>query len=193
MPQATGNLHGLARLHLRGNLAVPPSYAAPPPPPPSPPCTPAERSPHPRIAPPDSFNYLNSIELIQRLADTGIKHIEATSFVSAKWVPQLADGAEVMRSVVPFAREKSIELQVLTPNMMGLENALAAGATQVTVFASATEVFSKANQNCTVDQALDAAEQVAKKALSHGLRRRSWSHLRLRRQDRVFNGTMDTI
>ncbi|SMR64330.1 unnamed protein product [Zymoseptoria tritici ST99CH_3D1] len=183
MPQATGQLHGLARPQLRGNLAVLRRSTT----------TPFSSLPTPRaisasshrsagllqlleVGPRDGLQNIAvqvptpvKIELIQRLADTGIKHIEATSFVSPEWVPQLADGAEVMQSILPLAREKSIELQVLAPSMKGLENALAAGATQVTVFASATEAFSKANQNCTVDQALDAADQVAKKALSHGL------------------------
>jgi hydroxymethylglutaryl-CoA lyase len=109
------------------------------------------------------------IELIQRLAETGLKDIEATSFVSPKWVPQLADGAEVMSSIVPMAQEKSINLQVLGPNLKGFENAFKAGAKEVTVFASATEAFSKANQNCSVEEALATAEKVARVALSNNV------------------------
>lgn len=109
------------------------------------------------------------VELIQRLAEAGLKDIEATSFVSPKWVPQLADGAEVMRRIVPFAAERSINLQVLGPNLKGFENASKAGAKEVTVFASATEAFSKANQNCSVEEALTTAEKVARVALSNNV------------------------
>ncbi|GIZ39521.1 hypothetical protein CKM354_000290200 [Cercospora kikuchii] len=109
------------------------------------------------------------IELIKRLVATGLKDIEATSFVSPKWVPQLADSEEVMSSIQPLAAEKSVSWQVLGPNVRGFERALRAGAKEVTVFASATEAFSKANQNCSVEEALQAAEKVARLALSNGV------------------------
>jgi hydroxymethylglutaryl-CoA lyase len=109
------------------------------------------------------------IALIQQLAETGLKHIEATSFVSPKWVPQLADGDTVLKSVLPLA-SKGIVLPVLAPNMKGLENACRAGAQEVEVFASATEAFSKANQNCSVDEALHGAEKVATAAKKRGVR-----------------------
>lgn len=107
------------------------------------------------------------VELIQRLASAGLRNIEATSFVSPKWVPQLADGAEVMAQIWPLTFERGIRTPVLAPNVKGLENAIKAGATEVCVFASATEAFSKKNQNCTVEEALDASEKVAKQALRH--------------------------
>lgn len=109
------------------------------------------------------------IELIQRLAATGLKNIEATSFVSPKWVPQLADGAEVMSRILPMAQERQIRLPVLTPNMRGLENAIKSGAKEVVVFASCTEAFSKKNQNCSIEEALQGAQQVTEKALKHGI------------------------
>lgn len=116
------------------------------------------------------------IELIRRLADTGLLNIEATSFVSPKWVPQLADGAEVMKEVLKLEKHhldtngRQIDFPVLAPNLKGLENAHKAGAKEVVVFASATEAFSKANQNCTVGEALSNAANVAKQALDLGLK-----------------------
>ena len=109
------------------------------------------------------------IELIQRLAAAGLRNIEATSFVSPKWVPQLADGAEVYGQVSSLIERRKLRLPVLAPNMKGLENSIKNGVKEVTVFASATEAFSKKNQNCTVDQALDQAEQVARKAQEHDI------------------------
>ncbi|KAF9891546.1 hypothetical protein FE257_004013 [Aspergillus nanangensis] len=111
------------------------------------------------------------IELIRRLADTGLQHIEATSFVSPKWVPQLADGSTVMEGVLPLA-SRGINLPVLAPNMKGFQNAVKAGAQEVEVFASATEAFSKANQNCSVEEALIGAEKVVTAAKQSGVRAR---------------------
>ncbi|KAK4621451.1 Hydroxymethylglutaryl-CoA lyase, mitochondrial [Fulvia fulva] len=109
------------------------------------------------------------IELIQRLAVAGLRNIEATSFVPPKWIPQLADNRKVMDVVGPWAQKRDVELPVLVPNMRGLDNAIEAGASSIEVFASATEGFSKANQNTSVEQALDIAASVARKALSSGL------------------------
>ncbi|RSL99262.1 hypothetical protein CDV31_012271 [Fusarium ambrosium] len=112
------------------------------------------------------------IELIERLLDAGLRSVEATSFVSPKWVPQLADGAQVMKEILRTSSHHRghVEFPVLVPNLKGLENARAADATEVVVFASATESFSKANQNCTVDEAILQAERVAKKALELGMK-----------------------
>ncbi|KAL4802564.1 aldolase [Aspergillus unguis] len=110
------------------------------------------------------------IALLQKLAATGLKHIEATSFVSPKWVPQLADGDTVLKSVLPLAAAQGIIFPVLAPNMKGLENACKAGAQEVEVFASATEAFSKANQNCSIEEALRGAELVAAEAKKRGVR-----------------------
>jgi hydroxymethylglutaryl-CoA lyase len=104
------------------------------------------------------------IELIQRLAAAGLRNIEATSFVSPKWVPQLSDGAEVFKSVSSLTEQRGMRLPVLTPNVKGVQNAIKNGAREVVVFASATEAFSKKNQNCSVDEALRQAEDVAREA-----------------------------
>lgn len=111
------------------------------------------------------------IELIKRLADTGLRDIEATSFVSPKWVPQLADGAQVMKEILPMRKKRpELRFPVLAPNLKGLENAHKAGATEIVVFASVTEAFSKANQNCTIEEALTQAETVTRAALRLGIR-----------------------
>lgn len=127
------------------------------------------------------------IKLIRRLAATGLRNIEATSFVSSKWVPQLADGHAVLQDTLRFASSQPghvnrLRFPVLAPNMKGLENAKAAGADEIVVFASVTEAFSKANQNCTVAEAITQARAVTKEALAAGIkvRRRvdmSSSHL----------------
>ena len=109
------------------------------------------------------------VELIQRLASAGLRHIEATSFVSPKWVPQLADGATVMSQILPMVQQRQVNFSVLAPNMKGLENAIKSGAKEVVVFASATEAFSKKNQNCTVEEALGQAQEVAERALKQGI------------------------
>lgn len=110
------------------------------------------------------------IELIQRLQQTGLRDIEATSFVSPKWVPQLADGAQVMSQVLHLEEQHGTRLAVLAPNLKGLQNAAKSNATEVEVFASATEPFSKKNQNCSVDEALAQAEQVALEAREKGIK-----------------------
>ncbi|KAH0839300.1 hypothetical protein FOPE_05351 [Fonsecaea pedrosoi] len=104
------------------------------------------------------------VELIRRLAATGLRDIEATSFVSPKWVPQLADGAEVMREIRPLMTDAERTFPVLAPNTKGLINASKSEAKEVVVFASASQAFSKANQNCTIDEALAQAESVTTKA-----------------------------
>ncbi|KAK7320472.1 hypothetical protein VNO77_29972 [Canavalia gladiata] len=91
------------------------------------------------------------IELIHRLASSGLSVIEATSFVSPKWVPQLADAKDVMQAVHKL---EGIRLPVLTPNLKGFEAAIAAGAREVAVFASASESFSKSNINCSIEESL---------------------------------------
>ncbi|KAE9593947.1 hypothetical protein Lal_00016938 [Lupinus albus] len=91
------------------------------------------------------------IELIHRLASSGLSVIEATSFVSPKWVPQLADAKVVMKAVQNL---DGIRLPVLTPNLKGFQAAVAAGAREVAVFASASESFSKSNINCSIDESL---------------------------------------
>lgn len=92
------------------------------------------------------------IALIGMLADAGLKTIEATAFVSPKWIPQMADHAEVLRAL---PRREGVSYPVLTPNLKGFEAALAAGATEVAVFAAASETFSQKNINCSIAESLE--------------------------------------
>jgi len=112
------------------------------------------------------------IELIQRLAKSGLSIIEATSFVSPKWIPQLADGEQVLRGIRPLIEswDKAIQFPVLVPNIKGLEFAHRSGAKEVAVFVSATEGFSKKNINCSVDESLIRVQKVAERARTLGIR-----------------------
>jgi isopropylmalate/homocitrate/citramalate synthase len=102
------------------------------------------------------------IELIDRLADAGLKVIESGSFVSPKWVPRMADTAEVMAGI---DRRDDVSYPVLVPNMKGLEAAIAAGAGEIAVFAAATESFSRKNINCSVAESMDRFRPVCAAAL----------------------------
>ncbi|EPA0983882.1 TPA: hydroxymethylglutaryl-CoA lyase [Vibrio parahaemolyticus] len=95
------------------------------------------------------------IRLIDLLSDTGLSHIEAGSFVSPKWVPQMADSKEVMQNIT---RRASVTYSALTPNRQGLEQALDAGANQVAIFTSASEGFCQHNINCSIAESLKRFE-----------------------------------
>lgn len=101
------------------------------------------------------------IELIERLAACGLKNIEATAFVSPKWVPQMADAAAVLSGIHPHA---DVSFPVLVPNEKGLEAALAAGAREVAVFAAASEAFSQKNINCSIKASLERFKPVLMRA-----------------------------
>lgn len=111
------------------------------------------------------------VELIERLAEAGLPVVEATSFVDPKWVPQLADADEVMRSI---RRKPGVRYPVLVPNARGLERALDAGAEEIAIFASATEAFAKRNLNRTRAEALEMFRPVCERALSSGIRVRGY-------------------
>jgi len=111
------------------------------------------------------------LELIERLADAGLPSVEATAFVSPKWVPQMADHTEVMERI---HRKPGVSYPVLTPNLKGFEAARAAGATEVAVFGAASETFSKKNINCSIDESLERFLPVAKAAKEHGVRVRGY-------------------
>jgi len=111
------------------------------------------------------------IELIHRLADAGLPAIEATAFVSPKWVPQMADNAEVMAGI---RRKPGVAYPVLVPNLKGFEAALAAGAEEVAVFAAASEAFSRKNINCSIAESLARFEPVVRAAQQHGIRVRGY-------------------
>ncbi|XP_039586200.1 3-hydroxymethyl-3-methylglutaryl-CoA lyase, cytoplasmic isoform X4 [Passer montanus] len=101
------------------------------------------------------------IELINQLSKTGLPAIEVTSFVSSKWVPQMADHKEVMRGI---ERHPGVQYPVLTPNLQGFHSAIAAGATEVSVFGAASESFSKMNINCSIEESIERFEEVTKSA-----------------------------
>ncbi|EGR2722175.1 hydroxymethylglutaryl-CoA lyase [Vibrio parahaemolyticus] len=101
------------------------------------------------------------IRLIDLLSDTGLSHIEAGSFVSPKWVPQMADSKEVMQNIT---RRASVTYSALTPNLQGLEQALDAGANQVAIFTSASEGFCQHNINCSIAESLKRFEPLMVKA-----------------------------
>jgi hydroxymethylglutaryl-CoA lyase len=107
------------------------------------------------------------VGLIDRLADAGVRAIEATSFVSPKWVPQMADAAEVMARIV---RRPGIVYSVLVPNMKGFEGALAAKADEVVVFGAASEAFSQRNINCSIAESIERFRPVVRAALDAGMR-----------------------
>jgi hydroxymethylglutaryl-CoA lyase len=106
------------------------------------------------------------IELVQRLQVAGLKDIEVTSFVSPKWVPQMADNAEVMRGI---ARLPDVRYTALVPNMQGLEAALAARADTVVVFGAASEAFSQKNINCSIAESIERFRPVVAAALAAGV------------------------
>lgn len=106
------------------------------------------------------------VELIQRLASSGLPVIEATSFVSPKWVPQLADAKDVMEAI---GNVQGVKFPVLTPNLKGFEAAVAAGAKEVAIFASASESFSKSNINCSIEDSLARYQAVARAAKKLGI------------------------
>ena len=101
------------------------------------------------------------IKLIKMLINAGLSVIEATSFVSPKWVPQLADQNEVMANL---PKTKNVSFPVLTPNLKGFENAIAAGAKEVAVFAAVSESFSQKNINCSIQQSLDRFDSIFSRA-----------------------------
>ncbi|GAB1099944.1 MAG: hydroxymethylglutaryl-CoA lyase [Shewanella algae] len=111
------------------------------------------------------------IALIEALADAGVKRIEAASFVSPKWVPQMADSGEVLRGI---SRRAGVCYSALTPNLKGLELALAAGADEVAVFAAASEGFSQKNINCSIEESIARFEPLLSRAKEQGIRVRGY-------------------
>ncbi|MBK9704584.1 MAG: hydroxymethylglutaryl-CoA lyase [Betaproteobacteria bacterium] len=107
------------------------------------------------------------VAFIDRLAAAGLRAIEATSFVSPKWVPQMADAANVMACI---ARRPGVVYSVLVPNMKGFEGALAAKADEVVVFGAASEAFSQRNINCGIAESIERFRPVATAALAAGMR-----------------------
>ena len=111
------------------------------------------------------------IELIDRLSATGLQSIEATSFVSPKWIPQLADAAEVMAGIT---RRPDVRYPVLVPNLQGYERALSAGAADIAVFTAASEAFNQRNINAGIDESLARFAPVMERARADGVRVRGY-------------------
>jgi hydroxymethylglutaryl-CoA lyase len=111
------------------------------------------------------------LELIERLADAGLPAVEATAFVSPKWVPQMADHTEVLERI---RRKPGVAYPVLTPNLKGFEAARAAGATEVAIFGAASEAFSHKNINCSIAESLDRFRPVVAAARDSRIRVRAY-------------------
>jgi len=111
------------------------------------------------------------LELIERLADAGLQAVEATAFVSPKWIPQMADHTEVLERI---RRKPGVSYPVLTPNLKGFESAKAAGATEVAVFGAASESFSRKNINCSIAESLERFQPVVDAAKRSGIKVRGY-------------------
>jgi hydroxymethylglutaryl-CoA lyase len=107
------------------------------------------------------------IELVERLAEAGFREIEVTSFVSPKWVPQMADNAEVMAGI---RRRAGVRYSVLVPNLKGWEAAVATRPDEIVVFAAASEAFSQRNINCSIAESIERFRPVTEAALAAGVR-----------------------
>ncbi|MCC7097643.1 MAG: hydroxymethylglutaryl-CoA lyase [Thermomonas sp.] len=111
------------------------------------------------------------IALIDRLSHTGLRSIEATAFVSPKWVPQMADASEVFAGIT---RAPGVAYPVLTPNLQGYERARAAGATEVAVFTAASDAFNRRNTNAGIDESLQRFSPLLDRALADGVKVRGY-------------------
>lgn len=113
----------------------------------------------------------DKIALIDRLSDAGLPAVEAGAFVSPKWVPQMADAAEVLAGI---QRRPGTRYPVLVPNARGLEGAMAAGVEEIAIFGAASETFSQKNINCSIDESLERFRPVAADALAAGMKVRGY-------------------
>ena len=113
----------------------------------------------------------NKIALVDRLSATGLRSIEATAFVSPKWVPQMADAAQVLAGI---ARRPGVAYPVLVPNLQGYQRARTAGADEVAVFTAASEAFNQRNINASIDQSLERFAPVLAQARADGVRVRGY-------------------
>ena len=111
------------------------------------------------------------VDLIEALAEAGLKTVESGSFVSPKWVPQMADTAEVLAAI---KRVPGVAYPVLVPNLKGLEAAVAGGVEEIAVFGAASESFSRKNINCSIAESLERFRPVVEAALARGIRVRGY-------------------
>ena len=112
----------------------------------------------------------HKIELVHRLQAAGLREIEVTSFVSPKWVPQMADNVQVMAGI---QRQPGVRYSVLTPNMKGFEAALESRPDEIVVFGAASEAFSQRNINCSIEESVERFAPVVQSAHAHGIKVRS--------------------
>ena len=118
----------------------------------------------------------DKIELVQRLQAAGLREIEVTSFVSPKWVPQMADNSEVMAGVRRLSPPGGVRYSVLTPNLKGFEAAIADPTSrpdEIVVFGAASEAFSQRNINCSIEESIERFRPVVAAAHAHGIKVRS--------------------
>ncbi|MGO4354832.1 hydroxymethylglutaryl-CoA lyase [Rhizobium sp. RAF36] len=113
----------------------------------------------------------DKVALVDLLSGCGFERIEVTSFVSPKWVPQLADASDVMARIT---RRRGIRYAALTPNMKGFEAALVAKADEIAIFASASESFSQRNINCSIAESIERFRPVAEASREHGIPMRGY-------------------
>jgi hydroxymethylglutaryl-CoA lyase len=118
-----------------------------------------------------SVSTADKIEFVNRLSAARLPVIEVTAFVSPKWVPQMADASEVLAGI---ARQAGIRYTALVPNMAGLDRALAAGVTEIAIFAASTETFSRKNINQGIAEAERTYKEVCERALASGMRIRGY-------------------
>lgn len=115
---------------------------------------------------PGTLTIEDRIGLIERLADAGLRHIEAGSFVSPRWIPRMAGSEEV---IAGLKRREGVRYTALTPNLTGLQRALDAGVREVAVFAAASEAFSRKNINCSIDESVQRFAEVCEAAQQAGV------------------------
>ncbi|MBO6949583.1 MAG: hydroxymethylglutaryl-CoA lyase [Rhodospirillales bacterium] len=120
---------------------------------------------------PETVPLATKIELVDRLTDAGIPVVEAGAFVSPKWVPQMADTADVMAGI---KRKPGVSYPVLVPNLKGYEAAKAANVEEIAIFGAATEAFSQKNINCSISESLERFRPVAEAAINDGMKVRGY-------------------
>jgi len=113
----------------------------------------------------------HKVEFINQLSETGLTHIEAGSFVSAKWVPQMASSDEVFKQI---KRVPSVTYAALTPNLTGLQSAIESGVDEIAVFTAASELFCKTNINCSIDESIDRFKPLISLANEHNIKVRGY-------------------
>ncbi|XP_011642800.1 hydroxymethylglutaryl-CoA lyase, mitochondrial isoform X2 [Pogonomyrmex barbatus] len=111
------------------------------------------------------------VNFINRLSATGLKSVEVTSFVSPKWVPQMADNFKVFKKI---NKKDGVSYPVLVPNLKGLESAVTAGVREIAIFAAASEAFSKTNTNCSIEESIRNFRIVIEEAKKHDIKIRGY-------------------